>query len=120
MKIVGYISSAILIFFGVLFILGAGSESGGGWGWVATGLILVGIGFVIIWLLSRKKAATGDGNQNVSVNIDLPGEVSLETLVCKSCGGTLTSKNIELASGAPVVVCPYCGTSYQLSEEPKW
>jgi hypothetical protein len=120
MKIVGYISSAILIFFGVLFILGAGGEGGGGWGWVTIGLILVGIAFAIIWFLNRKKPQSGAKGQNVSVNIDLPGEVSLETLVCQSCGGTLTSKNIELASGAPVVVCPYCGTSYQLSEEPKW
>jgi len=118
MKIVGYITSGILILFGILFILGSGSDDGGGWGWVWTGLILVGIGFVIVWFLSRKKAVAGE--QNISVNIDLPGEVNLETMKCQSCGGTLTSKNIELVAGAPMVVCPYCDTSYQITEEPKW
>ena len=118
MKIIGYIVSGILILFGILFILGSGSNDGGGWGWVGTGVILTGIGFVIIWFLSRKKAETGE--QNVSVHIDLPGEVNLETMTCKACGGTLTEKDIKLVAGAPMVVCPYCDTSYQITEEPKW
>jgi len=25
-----------------------------------------------------------------------------------------------MVAGAPVVTCPYCNTSYQLKEEPKW
>jgi len=39
---------------------------------------------------------------------------------CKSCGGSLTMDNIKLVAGAPVVNCPYCNTTYQLTEEPKW
>ena len=39
---------------------------------------------------------------------------------CQSCGGTLTSDNIKLVNGAPMVNCPYCNTVYQLTEEPKW
>ena len=119
MKIIGYITSAILIFFGVLFILGSGGDGGGGWGWVATGLILVSLGFVIVWFLSRKKEIAA-GEENVSIKIDLPGEVNLKTMQCQSCGGSLTSKDIKLVAGAPMVVCPYCETSYQLTEEPKW
>jgi len=26
----------------------------------------------------------------------------------------------KMVAGAPVVTCPYCGTTYQLTEEPKW
>jgi uncharacterized Zn-finger protein len=32
----------------------------------------------------------------------------------------LTSENIKMVAGAPVVTCPYCGSTYQLAEEPKW
>jgi uncharacterized Zn-finger protein len=28
--------------------------------------------------------------------------------------------NIQMVAGAPVVNCPYCKTTYQLTEEPKW
>jgi len=27
---------------------------------------------------------------------------------------------VEVVAGAPVVTCPYCHTTYQLTEEPKW
>jgi redox-regulated HSP33 family molecular chaperone len=44
----------------------------------------------------------------------------MDTMKCKSCGGTITSENIQMVAGAPVVTCPYCHTTYQLTEEPKW
>jgi uncharacterized Zn finger protein len=52
--------------------------------------------------------------------VDLPGETKVEAMKCKSCGGTLTSDNIKLVNGAPMVTCPFCGTVYNLTEEPKW
>jgi hypothetical protein len=118
LKIIGYIAAAILIVFGVLFILGAGGASGGGWGWIWTGVILVLIGFGLIWLASRKKAAPGE--QNVTLKIDLPGDTKIEQMKCRSCGGALSPDNVKMVAGAPVVTCPYCGTTYQLTEEPKW
>jgi hypothetical protein len=118
MKIVGFIAAAILIFFGVLFIMGAFSANGT-IGWIFIGIILVSIGLAIIFLVTRKKSGAGD-SQNVTYNIDLPGEVNLDTLKCESCGGALTKKDINMVAGAPVVTCPYCHTTYQITEEPKW
>jgi len=46
--------------------------------------------------------------------------VNLEKLTCRNCGGALSSENVRMLAGAPVVECPFCGTSYQLTEEPKW
>jgi hypothetical protein len=54
------------------------------------------------------------------VKIDLPGQTKIEEMKCRSCGGTLTADNIKLVNGAPMVNCPFCGTVYQLTEEPKW
>jgi hypothetical protein len=117
-KIIAYIAAAILIFFGVLFIWGAfGSE--GQIGWIPIGLISVGIGFGIIWFARRSKPAT-DGQPEVTLKVDLPADVNLDTLKCQACGGALSPKDIQMVAGAPVVTCPYCGTTYQLKEEPKW
>jgi hypothetical protein len=120
MKVIANIAAAILIFFGVMFIwsaFGTTPQPGN----IIIGLVTTLIGFGLIWFAQRKgkqdAAATG---QNVSVNIDLPGEIKMETMKCQACGGALTSKNIEMQSGAPMVVCPYCDTTYQLNEEPKW
>ena len=117
-KIIGYIVSAILIFFGVLFIWGAFSPDGSP-GWIVIGIITVAIGLGIIFLASRSKKST-DSTENITYNIDLPGEVSLDTIKCESCGGALTKNDIKMVAGAPVVTCPFCETTYQITEEPKW
>jgi hypothetical protein len=118
-KIIANIAAAIMIFFGVLFMWGAGSSSGGGWGWVFIGLVSVVIGFAIIFFANRKKAGA-EGSQEVTYKLDLSGDINLDTLSCKSCGGSLSKDNISMLAGAPVVTCPYCNSSYQLTEEPKW
>ena len=118
-KVIAYIIAGILIFFGVLFIWGAFSPNGSV-GWIPVGLITVGIGFGIIWFASRSRGLAAGNSQNVTLKIDLPGNVNLDTLKCKSCGGVLTADNIKMVAGAPVVSCPYCKTTYQLTEEPKW
>jgi len=119
-KIIAYIFAAILIFFGVLFIWATFSPDGQ-IGWLIVGVISVGIGFGLIWFASRRKPSIqGSGEGEVTLKIDLPGDVNLDTLKCRSCGGTLSTDDIKMVAGAPVVNCPYCNTSYQLTEEPKW
>jgi hypothetical protein len=119
MKIIAYILSAILIFFGVLFIW---ASLGGAFnaGTFLTGVITVGIGFLVLWFISRKKSVSPEQNSEVTLKIDLPANVKLESLKCQSCGGSLSAKDIHMLAGAPVVNCPYCKSSYQLTEEPKW
>lgn len=121
-RIIAYIGSAILILFGVLFVLAAfGPQFSGGW--LTTGLILLAVGFALIVVAStvlKPKATPAESNQQVVLNIDLPGNVNLNNLKCKSCGGELSSKNISMVAGAPMVTCPYCNSVYQLTEEPKW
>jgi Na+/melibiose symporter-like transporter len=118
-RIIAYIIAAILIFFGVIFIWGAFSPQGQS-GWILIGLISAGIGLVLIWFASRLRAASQQVGEQVTLNIDLPSNVNLDTLKCKSCGGALKMENIKMIAGAPVVTCPYCDTTYQLTEEPKW
>jgi len=116
-KIIAYIVAAILIFFGVLFIWGSTGE-GGSPGWIPIGILSVGIGLVLIFWAAKRPAQAD--NTNVTLKLDLPGDVNMETLKCQSCGGTLAPENVKMVAGALVVTCPWCHTTYQLTEEPKW
>ncbi len=115
-RIIAYIAAAILIFFGVLFVWGAFSPQGSP-GWIIVGVISIGAGLVLIWLAGQR--AKREAAELVQ-KIELSGEIDLETLTCRNCGGSLSPDNVKMVAGAPVVSCPYCNTSYQLTEEPKW
>jgi len=84
------------------------------------GIVLVIIAFVIIYFVTKKAKEAEKNITNVSLNIDLPGNVALESLKCQSCGGALTSDAITMVNGAPMVTCPFCNSTYQITEEPKW
>ena len=131
-KNIAFISGGVLIFvslcflgIGVAFFLasydtvnGLASWRGIGLGAGFIGLLMVAGGIALIVTGFRKQKA--EMKQNVTVQVDLPANMDVEKLKCQSCGGDLTAKDIKLVNGAPMVTCPYCGTVYQLSEEPKW
>jgi hypothetical protein len=115
-KIIGYIFAAITILFGVIFIysaFGTNEQPGN----LVIGIISTLIGFGVIWFVGR---ISKTGDQEVTYQIDLSGDVNLDSLKCQSCGGQLSPEHVSMVAGAPVVSCPFCGTSYQLTEEPKW
>jgi hypothetical protein len=127
-RILTYIVAAILILIGLglaviiglSYIVQAGNGGSVGIGLVflIIGLLLVAGGAYLIYLAGRGKM--GAVTENVTLKVDLPANVNMDTLKCKSCGGTLKMENIQMVAGAPVVNCPYCHTTYQLTEEPKW
>lgn len=117
MKIIGTILAVVLIFFGVLF-LWSGFSAQGQASSIIVGIITIAIGLALVWFVTRKPKPVAP--VNVTYQVDLSGDVNLETIKCKSCGGVLSPENVKMVAGAPVVSCPYCGTTYQLTEEPKW
>jgi DNA-directed RNA polymerase subunit RPC12/RpoP len=119
-KIIGYIVAGILLLFGVLWLLSAFSAdapSPGGRLLVGGLLVLIGLGLIVAVRLREPKP-----EQQVTIRqeIDLSGDVEMETLKCRNCGAQLDKSAISLAEGAIMVSCPYCGTTYQIVEEPKW
>lgn len=117
-KIVALIGAAILILFGVLMVIGATDPAQGQMSWLPVGFVLIVVGLVIVFAVTRKPKPAD--TTNVTLNVDLPGNVKVDSLKCQSCGGALTPDNIKMVAGAPMVTCPYCHTTYQLTEEPKW
>ncbi len=113
-----------IVGFGLIYIWGSFSPQGQqNWAvigamTVCVGVLLIAGGIALLWLASR--AAASQAAQNATLKVDLPGNVSLDAMKCKACGGVLSTDNIQMINGAPVVSCPYCKTTYQLTEEPKW
>ena len=113
MKLVTYLIAAVLGFFGVMFIVGAQGQ----WITVVVGVILmVGAGG-LIYLTQVRPQKT---ETTMIQKIDLSGDVNLEQMKCRNCGGTLDRDALEVKAGAIFVNCPYCGTTYQIEEAPKW
>ena len=118
-KIIGYIVSAILIFFGILFVWAAFSPEGET-GWIVVGIITVAIGLGIILFIKFREPKPAQPPQEIVQKIDLSSDIQVEKLKCQNCGGQLDQNSVSVKAGAVFVNCPYCGASYQIVEEPKW
>jgi DNA-directed RNA polymerase subunit RPC12/RpoP len=121
-RIVGYVVAGILILFGALYlwsIPAAGSDQLVSR--LIVGVISVGVGVGIIWVVRTRGPATIQQiTQQVELDLEAGGELNVEKLKCQSCGGELSKDNVSLVQGAVMINCPYCGSTYQLTEEPKW
>jgi hypothetical protein len=119
-----FLISLCFLGYGALALIGStgagGEESwvGLGIGLAVVGLLLAGGGAFLVWVGVRGQKT--EVVQQVTMKMDLPGQTSVEQMKCQSCGGVITSKDIQITAGAPVVTCPYCESTYQLTEEPKW
>jgi uncharacterized membrane protein len=124
-----YIGAVILLLLaasgicvGGFILLGAAGGAQGVTGIGTAGMLLGAIALVagILMVVFAARKTKQDTAQNVTYKVDLPGDTKIEQMKCRSCGGSLTSDNIKMVNGAPMVTCPYCNTVYQLTEEPKW
>jgi len=113
LKTVSYILSGLLALGGLIFLIGA--AQGNAATRIITGVVLIGAALVLSFLARVKSP-----QPTVVQQIDLSGDVHAEQLTCKNCGGKLDSKSVSVKAGGIFVDCPYCGTSYQIEEEPKW
>ena len=126
-----YVAAAILFLiglclvgYGALNVVGSTSAQGNsswmtfGIGFAFAGVIFLAGGAGLIWLGSRETGETQVVQQVLKV--DLPGDTKISQMKCQSCGGAITSNDVKMMAGAPVVTCPYCQATYQLTEEPKW
>lgn len=113
MKLVAYPLAALLGLLGIVFI--AGSQ--GMVMRVVVGVVLMAAAAALVWLaLQRPKQVT----TTVVQKIDLSGDVNLQDLTCRSCGGSLGKESVSVKAGAVFINCQYCGAAYQLEEEPQW
>ena len=111
MKLVAYPLAAVLAALGLMFIVGAQGLPLR----IVVGVVLLAAAGALIWLALQQKSET-----TIVQKIDLSGDVKLEQLICRSCGGTLGKDSVSVRAGGVFVNCQYCGATYQIEEEPKW
>jgi DNA-directed RNA polymerase subunit RPC12/RpoP len=116
-KVLSAFIAIILMILGVVFLIAAFSDHAKTFSRLMIGGLLV-ITAVVLLLLGRMR--TEQITHTIEQKIDLSGDVALEMLKCTNCGGTLSKKNVEVRAGAVMVNCPYCGSTYQIKEAPKW
>lgn len=115
---------------GILFLIAASNpnqpEMAGGRALTGVILLILGVillipaAIVLIRAFRPRPAAGGEGPTTIVQKIDFTGDLALEELKCRACGATLSKDSVEVKAGAVVVSCPFCGTSYQIEEKPKW
>ncbi|MCC7118130.1 MAG: hypothetical protein IT310_06355 [Anaerolineales bacterium] len=119
-----FVIGVCLFGYGVLNVIGSTSAQGSsnwlsfgiGFGCVGATFLAAGAGLVYAVQRGTKTEVV----QQVTMKVDLLGETKIEQMKCRSCGGSLSADNVKMIAGAPTVSCPFCGTTYQLTEEPKW
>jgi len=108
--IVGYLVSAILFVLGVLFALASV--------YAPTRLIasafLFLAGFGILYYIRKRQPL------QVTQRLEVPGQVKVQVLRCPNCSASLDINRMKIVGGVPSITCPYCGHTFQVTEEPKW
>ena len=114
MKIVtvlGAIAVAVLFLFALLFALAASVQE------TLTRLAVSGllfvIGIAIAYYITRKP-------KTIIQRLEVSGQMKAASIKCPNCGASVDVNQIKIVSGVPYATCPYCGTTFEVTEEPKW
>ncbi len=112
--VLGAVAVAVVFFFAVIFALASSVQS------TLTRLITSGFLFVIgvaiivgIYYTTRKP-------KTVIQRLEVSGEMKAASIKCPNCGASVDANRIKIVSGVPYATCPYCGTTFEVTEEPKW
>jgi predicted RNA-binding Zn-ribbon protein involved in translation (DUF1610 family) len=112
--VLGAIAVAVVFFFAVIFALAASVQA------TLTRLVTSGILFVIgvsiivgIYYTTRKP-------KTVIQRLEVSGQMKATSIKCPNCGASIDPNQIKIVSGVPYATCPYCGTTFEVTEEPKW
>lgn len=107
--VIGAIAVIIFFFFGFIFAFATNY-----WpiGLIVSAMLFV-VGFGIIFFISRKPAT-------IAQKLEVSGDMKSVAIKCPNCSASVDAKSIKIISGVPYATCPYCGHTFEVSEEPKW
>ena len=112
--VLGAIAVAVVFFFAVIFALAASLRA------TLTRLVSSGFLFVIgvaiivgIYYTTRKP-------KTVIQRLEVSGQMKAASIKCPNCSASVDPNRIKIVSGVPYATCPYCGTTFEVTEEPKW
>lgn len=106
-----YLSSAILIALGILFIIASYTETIR----FAEGLVFIGVAFIIAYYARGKRLV------EIKRAVTLSGPMRVRKAIrCPHCGARLNPEKIKIIDGRPYLTCDYCKNRLEISEEPDW
>jgi predicted RNA-binding Zn-ribbon protein involved in translation (DUF1610 family) len=120
-QIIGALAAGVLFFLAVIFAI-ASTYSGPGMTTqitttrliVSVMLFVVGIAVIAgIYVTTRKP-------KTVIQQLELSGKMKAASIQCPNCGASVDVNKIKIVQGVPYATCPYCGTTFEVTEEPKW
>ena len=113
------IAVTVLFFFAVIFALASSAQGipvqTSQTRLVTSGFLLI-IGLAVIagiYYATRKP-------KTVIQRLEVSGEMKGAAIKCPNCSASINADQIKIVSGVPYVKCPYCGTTFEVTEEPKW
>jgi predicted RNA-binding Zn-ribbon protein involved in translation (DUF1610 family) len=113
-QIIGGIAVAVLFFLAVIFALASTVQATTSRLAVSGILFITGIAVIAgIYYTTRKP-------KTVIQQIELSGQMKAAQIKCPNCGASVDANRIKIVSGVPYATCPYCGTTFEVTEEPKW
>jgi DNA-directed RNA polymerase subunit RPC12/RpoP len=112
--VLGAIAVAVVFFFAVIFALAASVQA------TLTRLVTSGILFVIGVALIVGVYFTTRKPKTVIQRLEVSGQMKAASIKCPNCGASVDPNQIKIVSGVPYATCPYCGTTFEVTEEPKW
>jgi uncharacterized Zn-finger protein len=110
--VLGGIAVAVLFFFSLIFAIASYANPAR----LVTSLLLFIVGVVIIagiYYVTRKP-------KTVIQRLEVSGQMKAASIKCPNCGASVDANSIKIVSDVPYATCPYCGTTFEVTEEPKW
>ena len=111
-RVLGYLGAAILLLLGIIFLMASAYVSSR----IYVGLGLIVVSIMLLYYLRRPTKVEIIERHEV----DLPGKVTVEPVKCPHCSAALDLTALKVKHGVPSINCPYCGKTFEVSEEPKW
>jgi Zn finger protein HypA/HybF involved in hydrogenase expression len=119
MKIItllGAVAVAVLFFFSVIFAIASSAQDVVSEQRI-TRLIVAVLLFVaavaIAYYITRKP-------KTVIQRLEISGQMKAAPIKCPNCSASVDANQIKIVSGVPYATCPYCGNTFEVTEEPKW
>jgi hypothetical protein len=113
--VLGAITIAVLFFFGIIFAWSTGADISAGL--KVTRLIIASmlfiVGFGIAYHITKKPTT-------IIQRLEVSGQMKAVPIRCPNCSASVDANQIKIVSGVPYATCPYCGQTFEVTEEPKW
>lgn len=112
--IFGAIAVTVLFFFAVIFALASSVQATLTRLAISGLLFIIGVAIIVGIYYNTRKPKT------IIQQLEVSGQMKAASIKCPNCSASVDANRIKIVSGVPYATCSYCGTTFEVTEEPKW